>query len=106
MFASFPCGLSKDCLLKSAVWKRKKKQGLCLILSLGGKQASKPLFPEQLRLVGRGMTGVSSVRFPKNFPTDLSLSTVWWAVLFHLSFLIYCPKQTAMAAENGKSGKE
>lgn len=25
MFASFPCGLSQDCLLKSEAWKEKKK---------------------------------------------------------------------------------
>lgn len=51
MFASFPYGLSKDCLLKFEAWKRKKKTRPVSHLVLW-RQAEEPLFPAQLKPVG------------------------------------------------------
>lgn len=104
MFASFPCGLSRDCLLKSEAWKKKEETRPKPHLAFW-RQAEGPLFPVQLKLVGWETTGVYSLRFLKIFPTDLSLSATV-AGCFVLPFIPYLlPKQMAMTVENGKSGK-
>lgn len=69
------------------------------------RQAAEPLFPGPLGLVGWETTGVSSLRFLKNFPTDLPLSATL-AGCFVLPFIPYLlPKQKAATVENGKSGQ-
>lgn len=69
MFASFPCGLSKDCLLKCEAWKRKKKQGPCLSCPLEvGRRAIVPSAAETCGL--RNHWSLFS-EVPENFPHRL-----------------------------------